>query len=51
MITNEGKLSVGLHDIGAIEAPGGSIEMTYQCALEICTAILLAADATDSPVK
>ncbi|KAF1966838.1 hypothetical protein BU23DRAFT_517281 [Bimuria novae-zelandiae CBS 107.79] len=33
-----------LHDIDAIE-------LTYQCTLEICAAILLAADKTDEPVE
>lgn len=44
MITNEKKLSAGLHDIEAIE-------LTYQCTLEICAAILLAADVTDDPAN
>ena len=44
MIANEKKSSAGLHDIDAIE-------LTYQCTLEICAAILLAADATDDPAN
>ena len=44
MIANERKLSAGLHDIDAIE-------LTYQCTLEICATILLAADATDDPAN
>jgi hypothetical protein len=43
LVSNEQKSSYDLHDIEAIE-------FTYQCTLEICGAILLAADATDDPV-
>lgn len=43
-IEQERAKTFGLHDIDAIE-------LTYQCTLEICAAILLAADKTDDPVK
>jgi hypothetical protein len=43
-IEQERATTTGLHDID-------SIELTYQCTLEICAAILLAADETDEPGK
>ena len=43
-IEQERATTTGLHDIDAIE-------LTYQCTLEICAAILLAADKTDEPGK
>lgn len=43
-IEQERATTTGLHDIDAIE-------LTYQCTLEICAAILLAADETDEPGK
>ncbi|KAM7185800.1 hypothetical protein V8F33_012190 [Rhypophila sp. PSN 637] len=43
-LDRERKSSHGLHDLNAIE-------LTYQCTLEVCAAILLAADAADDPVE
>jgi hypothetical protein len=43
-IERERTTTLRLHDIDAIE-------LTYQCTLEICAAILLAADKTDDPVQ
>lgn len=43
LIEHERATTAGHHDIDAIE-------LTYQCTLEICAAILLAADRTDDPV-
>ena len=43
LIERERVTTAGYHDIDAIE-------LTYQCTLEICVAILLAADKTDDPV-
>ncbi|KAH8198639.1 hypothetical protein TruAng_007180 [Truncatella angustata] len=44
LFEEERRSSFGLHDIDAIE-------LTYQCALEVGAAILLAADVTDDPVS
>lgn len=43
-VEHERGVTSGLHDLDAIE-------FTYQCTLEICAAVLLAADKTDEPVK
>lgn len=43
-LNTERQSSHGLHDLN-------TIELTYQCTLEISAAILLAADATEDPVE
>ncbi|POR36008.1 Uncharacterized protein TPAR_03812 [Tolypocladium paradoxum] len=43
-LEDERKMSSGLHDLNVVE-------LTYQLTLEIGAAILLAADATDDPVR